>query len=144
MITILKILIALIVEIFLTVKQNSTINRITTSDHKICYGLIQPPRFIHVWIPDFNCGASRDSGNVALGAFWSHFNHCSDDWLYIVYVPLKKLSLIWRYHICRWRTAKFRYILSAYAFGRRCLYRATPAVARDLAFFQSHTKDCPI
>jgi hypothetical protein len=50
----------------LTVKKISTINRITTSDHKICYGLIQSSRFIHVWIPDFNRGANRDSENIAL------------------------------------------------------------------------------
>jgi hypothetical protein len=52
------------------------------------------------------------------------------------YVPLKSISLIWRRHHCRWRASN----LGLYA---RCsgplsregsLYRATPAVTRDLGF----------
>ena len=51
------------------------------------------------------------------------------------YVPLKNISLIWRRHHCRWRAAKFRPMLGAQGFwAGRDLYRATPAVTRDLGF----------
>jgi hypothetical protein len=49
------------------------------------------------------------------------------------YVPLKNFALIWRRHHCRWRTAKFRPMLGAQGlWAGRDLYRATPAVTRDL------------
>jgi hypothetical protein len=51
------------------------------------------------------------------------------------YVPLKNISLIWRRHHCRWRTAKFKPILGARSpWAGRGLYRATPAATRDLGF----------
>jgi hypothetical protein len=51
------------------------------------------------------------------------------------YVPLKNLSLLWRRHHCRWRAAKFRPMLGAQGlWAGRDLYRATPAVTRDLGF----------
>jgi hypothetical protein len=60
------------------------------------------------------------------------------DWLidYLrFYVPLKNISLIWRRHHCRWRAAKFRPLLGAQGlWAGRDLYRATPAVTRDLRF----------
>jgi hypothetical protein len=58
------------------------------------------------------------------------------DWLtgYLrFYVPLKNISLIWRRHHCRWRAAKFRPMLGTQGlWAGRDLYRATPAVTRDL------------
>jgi hypothetical protein len=58
------------------------------------------------------------------------------DWLidYLrFYVPLKKFSFIWRRHHCRWRAANFRPMLQAQdLWAGRDLYRATPAVTRDL------------
>jgi hypothetical protein len=66
----------------------------------------------------------------------------TDYWLF--YVPLKNFSLIRRRHHCRWRAAKFRPMLGAQGlWAGRDLYRATPAVIRDL-FFRSHPKDRPI
>ena len=74
---------------------------------------------------------------------WNNFftiqwNIRSEDWLidYLVfYVPLKNISLIWRRHHCRWRAAKFRPMLGAQGlWAGRDLYRATPAVTRDLGF----------
>jgi hypothetical protein len=60
------------------------------------------------------------------------------DWLIdylLFYVLLKNISLIWRRHHCRWRAAKFRPMLGAQGiWAGRDLYRATPAVARDLGF----------
>jgi hypothetical protein len=60
------------------------------------------------------------------------------DWLidYLrFYVPLKNLSLIWRRHHSRWRAAKFRPMLGAQGlWAARDLYRATPAVTRNLGF----------
>jgi hypothetical protein len=60
------------------------------------------------------------------------------DWLsdYLqFYVPLKSFSLIWRRHHCRWRAAKFRPMLGTQGlWAGRDLYRATPAVTRDLSF----------
>jgi hypothetical protein len=51
------------------------------------------------------------------------------------YVPLKNISLIWIRHHCRWRAAKFRPMLGAKGlWAGRYLYRATPAVTRDLGF----------
>jgi hypothetical protein len=51
------------------------------------------------------------------------------------YVPLKNISLIWRRHHCRWRAAKFRPMLGFQGLWvGRDLYRATPAVTRDLDF----------
>jgi hypothetical protein len=51
------------------------------------------------------------------------------------YVPLKNFSLIWRCHHCRWRATKFRPMLGAQGlWAGRDLYRATPAVIRDLGF----------
>jgi hypothetical protein len=51
------------------------------------------------------------------------------------YVPLKIISLIWRRHHCRGRAAKFRPMLGAQGlWAGRDLYRATPAVTRDLGF----------
>jgi hypothetical protein len=44
-------------------------------------------------------------------------------------------SLIWRRHHCRWRAAKFRPMLGAQGlWAGRDIYRATPAVTRDLGF----------
>jgi hypothetical protein len=52
-----------------------------------------------------------------------------------IYVPLKIFSRIWRRHHCLWRAAKFRPMLGAEGLWTgRDLYRATPAVARDLSF----------
>jgi hypothetical protein len=49
------------------------------------------------------------------------------------YVPLKNFSLIWRRHHCRWRAVKFKPMLGARGlWAGRDLYRATPAVTRDL------------
>jgi hypothetical protein len=43
---------------------------------------------------------------------------------------------IWRRHHCRWRAAKFWLTLGAQGlWAGRDLYRATPAVTRDLGFF---------
>jgi hypothetical protein len=60
------------------------------------------------------------------------------DWLigYLrFYVPLKNFSLIWRRHHSRWRAAIFRPMLGAQGlWAGRDLYRATPAVTRDLGF----------
>jgi hypothetical protein len=51
------------------------------------------------------------------------------------YVPLKNIPLIWRHHHYRWRAAKFRPMLGAQGLcTERDLYRATPAVTRDLGF----------
>jgi hypothetical protein len=51
------------------------------------------------------------------------------------YVPLKNISLIWRRNHCRWRAAKFRPMLGAQGLWTGSdLYRATPAVTRDLGF----------
>jgi hypothetical protein len=51
------------------------------------------------------------------------------------YVPIKNISLIWRNHHCRWRAAKFRPMLGAQGhWAGRDIYRATPAVTRDLGF----------
>ena len=51
------------------------------------------------------------------------------------YVPLKNISFIWRRHHCRWRAAKFRPMLGAQGlWAGMDLYRATPAVTRDLGF----------
>jgi predicted RNA-binding Zn-ribbon protein involved in translation (DUF1610 family) len=53
----------------------------------------------------------------------------------LFYVPLKNFSLIWRRHHCRWRAAKFRPMLGVQGlWAGRDLYRATPAVTRDLGF----------
>jgi hypothetical protein len=51
------------------------------------------------------------------------------------YVPLKNISLILRRHHCRWRAAKFWPMLGAQSlWAGRDLYRASPAVTRDLSF----------
>jgi hypothetical protein len=51
------------------------------------------------------------------------------------YIPLKNISLIWRRHHCRWRAAKFTPMLGTQGlWAGRDLYRATPAVTRDLVF----------
>jgi hypothetical protein len=51
------------------------------------------------------------------------------------YVSLNNFSLILRCHHCRWRAAKFRPMLGAQGlWAGRDLYRATPAVTRDLGF----------
>jgi hypothetical protein len=53
----------------------------------------------------------------------------------LFYVLLRNFSLIWRRHHCRWRAAKFRPTLGAQGlWAGRDLYRATPAVTRDLGF----------
>jgi hypothetical protein len=53
----------------------------------------------------------------------------------LFYFPLKYFSLIWRRHRYRWRAAKFRPMLDAQGiWAERDLYRATPAVTRDLGF----------
>ena len=60
------------------------------------------------------------------------------DWLIdylLFYVPLKNISLIWRRHHYRWRTAKFRPMLGAQGlWAGRDLFRFTPAVTRGLGF----------
>jgi hypothetical protein len=45
------------------------------------------------------------------------------------------VSLMWRRHHCRWRAAKFRPMLGTQGlWAGRNIYRATPAVTRDLGF----------
>jgi hypothetical protein len=57
------------------------------------------------------------------------------DWLFLIYVSLKNLSLVWRRHHYRWRTANFRPMLGAWGlWAGRDLHRATPAVTRDIGF----------
>jgi hypothetical protein len=61
------------------------------------------------------------------------------------YVPLKNISLIWRRHHCRWRAAKCRPMLGAQGlWALRDLYRATPAVTRDLGFSGLIRRTAPI
>jgi hypothetical protein len=50
----------------------------------------------------------------------------------LFYVLLKNISLIWRGHHYRWRSAKFRPMLSLWA--GRDLYCATPTVTQDFGF----------
>jgi hypothetical protein len=51
----------------------------------------------------------------------------------LFYVSLKNFSLIWRRHNFRWRAAKYKRMLEGQGlWARRGLYRATPAVTRDL------------
>jgi hypothetical protein len=60
-------------------------------------------------------------------------------------VPLKNFSLKWRHHHYWWRAAKLRPMVGAQGlWAGRDIYRATPAVTRDLVFFWSHPKDRPI
>jgi hypothetical protein len=50
-------------------------------------------------------------------------------------VPLKNFSLTCRHHHCRWKTAKFRPMLSTHIlWARRDLYHATPPVTQGLSF----------
>jgi hypothetical protein len=59
------------------------------------------------------------------------------DWLIIHGFTSRSriFSLIWRRHHCRWKAAKFRPKLGAQGlWAGRDLYRATPAVTRDLGF----------
>jgi hypothetical protein len=64
--------------------------------------------------------------------------HIIIDWLIdylLFYVPLKNILLMWRRHHYRWRAAKFRLMLGAQGLkAGRDLYRATPAVTKDLGF----------
>jgi hypothetical protein len=61
------------------------------------------------------------------------------------YVPLKNFSLTWRRHHCRWRAPKFRPMLGAQGlWAGRDLYRATPAVKRDLGFSDLIQRTAPI
>ena len=80
----------------------------------------------------------------------------------LFYVRLKNVSLIWRHQHCRWKTAKFRPMVSTQGlWAGMDLYHATPAVIRGLSFFfsflfcfvlfflaffffESHWKDHPI
>jgi hypothetical protein len=63
----------------------------------------------------------------------------------LFYVPLKNISLIWRRHHCRWMAAKFRPMLGAQGlWAGRDLYRATPAVTRDLGFSGIIRRTAPI
>jgi hypothetical protein len=60
------------------------------------------------------------------------------DWL--IDVPLKNFSLVWRRHHGQWRAAKFRPVLNAQGlWAERDLYRDT-----GTRFFRSHPKDHPI
>jgi hypothetical protein len=69
---------------------------------------------------------------------WNLHACCGEDWLidYLrFYVPLKNFSLIWRRHHCRWRAAQFRPMIGAQGlWAGMDLYRAKPAVTRDLGF----------
>jgi hypothetical protein len=52
---------------------------------------------------------------------------------FLVYVQLKKFSLIWRRHHCRWRAAKIRPMLSTQGlWAGRYLYCTTVVVTWDL------------
>ena len=54
----------------------------------------------------------------------------------LFYVRLKNVSLIWRHQHCRWKTAKFRPMVSTQGlWAGMDLYHATPAVIRGLGFF---------
>jgi hypothetical protein len=63
-------------------------------------------------------------------------------------VALKKFSLIWRRNHCRWRAAKcgpMLHVLGAQGlWAGRDLYRATPAVTRDLGFSGLIRRTAPI
>jgi hypothetical protein len=62
--------------------------------------------------------------------------HWLIDWLFTVLRPAQEFSYMWRRHHCWWRAATFRHMLSAQGpWAGRDLYRATPAVTRDLGFF---------
>ena len=61
----------LIVEKNLFVKTFSTINTIATTDLRIWKDLTGPPRFVN----DFNRGATRNNGNIALERILSQIRH---------------------------------------------------------------------
>jgi hypothetical protein len=72
------------------------------------------------------------SGTMILTNLLMHYVRLID-WL-IIY-GFTSRSLIWRRHHCRWRAAKFRPMLGTQGlWAGRDLYRATPAVTRDLGF----------
>jgi hypothetical protein len=51
------------------------------------------------------------------------------------YVPLKNISLLWRYHNCQLKAAKVKPMLGAQGlWAGRYLYHATPAVTQDVWF----------
>jgi hypothetical protein len=110
-------------------------------------------RFIyHKWSFSFICTCRFDTSQLTGNKrHYEKFHICFVysylliDWLFIVYVPLKNISLIWRRHHYRWRIANLRLMLGAQGlWAGRDLYRATPAVTRDLDFSESHPKDRPI
>ena len=93
------------------------------------------------WLKDWNyCCSIRSTKSIFSSTMWIKNKVTTRliDWLidYLgFYVPLKNISLIWRRHHYRWRAAKFRPILGAQGlWAGRDLYRATPAVTRDLGF----------
>jgi hypothetical protein len=60
-------------------------------------------------------------------------NYYLIDWLLTVLRSAQEFSPIWRRYHCRWRAAKSRSMLGAQGlWAGRDLYRATPAVTRDL------------
>jgi hypothetical protein len=76
--------------------------------------------------------------NISLLCRFWQCTFASIDWLVdylLFYVPLKNCSLIWRRHHYWWRAAKCRPLLGSQSlWAGRYLYRATPAVTRDLGF----------
>jgi hypothetical protein len=78
---------------------------------------------------------------ISFQSWWQSFlylyntnKNCLIDYL-LFYVPLKNISLIWRRHHYRWKTAKFRPMLGAQGLrAGRDIYRATPAVTQGLCF----------
>jgi hypothetical protein len=64
------------------------------------------------------------------------FIYVEINWLFTVFTSRSRIfHLIWRRHHCQWRAAKFRLMLGAQGlWAGRDLYRATPAVTRDLGF----------
>jgi hypothetical protein len=96
----------------------------------------QTKKYATAW-PDKHISANKSYDNIYFPVW---FISCNNSMYWLIdylgfYVPLKNISLIWRRHHGRWRAATFRPMLGAQVlWAGRDLYRATPAVTRDLGF----------
>jgi hypothetical protein len=111
------------------------------------------PTLPNGWNMKFWRGGTRSF--IAGWTRWSRELLCQSDSLLLVilpmrynkrfYVPLKNISLIWRFHHCLWWAANFRPLLGAQGlWAGRDIYRATAAVARDLRFSGLIRRTAPI
>jgi hypothetical protein len=132
---------------------STTFLRLYTSSYSVLTAFsLRPPRFFRTWLDVVRRWPSVKGVVFFISPICALNNTYLNKILYrnkqglidylLFYGQLKHFSLLWRRHHCRWRTAKYRPMLSAQ--GLFCALSCHTCCDSGPQFFRSHPKDRPM